>query len=114
MYDWAFLIVTVLPVIGLLVVAFRNLDAITDAVFHHAKAVTAGAAKSAPATLQCANCGENLAADAKFCAGCGTAVPAAAPPTQPAIFCSACGQKNEGGALACEACGKPLAHAATS
>jgi hypothetical protein len=111
MYDWAFLIVGILPVIGLALVAYRNLDAITEAVFHQTQGGDGHTSPTAPAANTCAGCGKELPRDAKFCAGCGTPVPASEPP--PPVFCSACGVKNEANARVCQSCGKPLARAAS-
>lgn len=50
-------------------------------------------------TLTCANCGKQIASDAKFCSNCGT-------PVNATKYCSNCGNKIEQGAKFCSKCGK--------
>lgn len=52
----------------------------------------------------CATCKAPLAAGAKFCSGCGTAV-------APQPVCPACGKPLAAGARFCQECGKPLSAA---
>jgi ribosomal protein L40E len=47
----------------------------------------------------CAKCGAPNAADARFCARCGSAV---------SVSCASCGHANPPDAAFCSACGKPL------
>jgi hypothetical protein len=54
---------------------------------------------SAPAT--CPKCQASLAANARFCAGCGTPVAAASGPK----FCSGCGAELQPGGRFCQQCG---------
>ena len=60
-----------------------------------------GAAEpGAAGSVSCANCSTVSAAGAKFCAGCGTALPTAS-------FCSNCGTEMAAGAKFCAGCGTP-------
>ena len=61
----------------------------------------AGVPAGSPAAA-CGSCGGALAAGAKFCASCGTAVPTKA-------FCTGCGQERAPGAKFCANCGQPAA-----
>jgi membrane protease subunit (stomatin/prohibitin family) len=61
------------------------------------------------ASVTCASCGSANASGARFCASCGTALPAAQPHT-----CAGCGTPLAAGAKFCSACGRtvePLAGA---
>ncbi|MGA2271129.1 MAG: SHOCT domain-containing protein [Bryobacteraceae bacterium] len=42
LYGWIFLVLSIVPVVGIVVLGSRNLDAISDLLFHKAKAATAG------------------------------------------------------------------------
>lgn len=55
----------------------------------------------------CAKCQATLAAGARFCAQCGTVVPAAAVAAGPK-FCAQCGGALSPGARFCAGCGKPV------
>lgn len=109
LYGWLFLVLGLMPLIGLIVVASRNLDAITEVVFSSAsRTVTqAPAPQVKESSAVCAKCGGAVAAGVKFCSACGAPVPAASAPAQK--FCPECGLQNEGGAKFCKSCGKPLA-----
>ena len=114
LYDWLFLILGVLPLIGLAVLVYRNLDVITDIVFHSGRhAINAVSSGRASVPLKCANCGATLPSGAKFCAGCGAAAPPEAAPPNPDFFCSACGTRNASTAVTCSNCGKGLVRAET-
>jgi ribosomal protein L40E len=113
-YGWTFLILIAIPVVGIVVLVSRNLDAFTDVVFHAAlsspstarsPAVT-GSAAGAPATLQCGNCGQPTTADAKFCPNCGTASRAATSIASDRKFCPSCGADNPATAKFCKDCGQ--------
>lgn len=107
LYGWFFLFLGLLPLIGLIVVAARNLDAITEVVFSSTKrAVTSSAQKVPASSATCSKCGSTIAAGVKFCVSCGTPVPAVSIATE--TFCPECGTKNEGGAKFCKSCGKSL------
>lgn len=55
----------------------------------------------------CTKCQATLAANARFCAQCGTVAPAAATATGPK-FCGQCGGALSPGAKFCAGCGKPV------
>jgi hypothetical protein len=107
LYGWFSLVLGLLPLIGLIVVASRNLDAITEVVFSSTRGVASipvlQAAESSSAT--CSKCGGAIAAGAKFCGSCGAPAPVSASAGR---FCSGCGTKNDSGAKFCNSCGKPL------
>ena len=112
LYGWFFLVLGVLPLIALIVVASRNLDAITEVVFSSTTRAVTGApqVRSVDSSIICSKCSNVVAAGAKFCSACGT--PAVVEPVvEPVVvktFCSECGTKNQGGAKFCKNCGKPL------
>ncbi len=107
LYGWLFLVLGLLPLIGLIVVASRNLDAITEVVFATSKrAVASQAAPAAASSATCSKCGSIIAAGVKFCASCGTPVADVSATAQK--FCPECGAKNEGSAKFCKGCGKEL------
>lgn len=109
-YDWSFLVLGVLPVAGLVLLVYRNLDVITDVVYHSSRhAVSAVTTGHKSASVACANCGSVVVPGARFCASCGKVVSAAPAVAVPDVFCSVCGTKNAGGADSCTNCGKPLA-----
>jgi hypothetical protein len=109
LYGWFFLVLGLLPLIGLIVVASRNLDAITEVVFASTSRAAVGGVPqtdAAEAAANCSKCGAAIAAGVKFCGSCGTPVPISASAGK---FCSECGAKNESGAKFCKNCGKPIA-----
>ena len=113
-YDWTFLVLGVLPLAGLAVLVYRNLDTITDIVFHSSgRAMDAVVTSRSSALVACSNCGQPLAPGARFCTDCGTAVKAIVTKPIPDVFCSICGSKNIGGAVSCVSCGKAIARAVT-
>jgi ribosomal protein L37E len=123
MYGWFFLVLGLLPLIGLMIVAFRNLDAITEVIFSAARQTGGGASQrvvtpssggtqigtipspAASLGIICSKCGSAVAAGAKFCSVCGSTV---AVPEDTDPICPSCGTKQERGAKFCEHCGKPL------
>jgi ribosomal protein L40E len=109
LYGWFFLVLGLLPLIGLIVVASRNLDAITEVVFASTSRVVVGGRPQTTvveSSASCSKCGAKIAAGVKFCDSCGAPVPVA---TSTGKFCSECGAKNESGAKFCNKCGKSLA-----
>ena len=65
---------------------------------------------SAPAVLHCVTCQSPLATDARFCASCGTQVPAVADSAaQARRFCETCGNRLDPSARFCAGCGRPAA-----
>jgi hypothetical protein len=108
LYGWIFLILGLLPLIGLIVVASRNLDALTEVVFSSTSRATAGGSQQAAmeTTMTCPKCSAAIAAGAKFCGSCGAPAPVSVPA---GVFCPGCGTKNESKAKFCKNCGKSLA-----
>jgi RNA polymerase subunit RPABC4/transcription elongation factor Spt4 len=112
-YGWTFLILIAIPVVGIVVQFSRNLDALTEAVFHAASASPSRSAATRPttgqaATTQCGNCGQPMTGDGKFCPSCGTA--SAAPTSIASVrrACVSCGADNAATAKFCKECGKAL------
>jgi len=123
LYGWFFLTLGLLPVIGLIAVGSRNLDAITEMVFKSGRQFAVGSSQpaalpsgdgakslgngSASASLPgaCAKCGGTLAEGVKFCSACGTPVPE---PKKAEPVCPSCEAKQDPGARFCEHCGKSL------
>lgn len=122
-YGFFILALGLMPLMGLMIVVFRNLDAITDFIFASAKKAreaaaqrpaapsVSGTAKAAipspiaPLGIVCSKCGSAVVAGAKFCIVCGST---AAVPENPDTICPSCGAKQEQGAKFCEQCGKSL------
>ena len=106
LYNWIFLLLVLLPLIGLIVVGSRNLDAITEVLFSSMKkTVTEGfpaqLSASEESMVRCLKCGNLVAAGNKFCNKCGS-------PTSTETICAECGAKNDANAKFCVKCGKPL------
>jgi hypothetical protein len=109
LYGWFFLVLGLLPLIGLIVVASRNLDAITEVVFASTSRAAVGGVSqtnAAESSVTCSKCGAIIATGVKFCGSCGAPAPVS---VSTGKFCSECGAKNESGAKFCNSCGKPLA-----
>jgi hypothetical protein len=112
-YGWTFLILIALPVVGIVVLVSRNLDAFTDAVFHASSASSSSthrspAPVSAPNAVaeRCGSCGQPMAVRSKFCSNCGT--PSSAPTVISSAqrSCSSCGADNPAAAKFCKECGQ--------
>lgn len=108
LYGWILLILGLLPLIGLIVVASRNLDALTEVIFSSTARAAAGGSQQAAIefTITCPKCSVAIPAGAKFCGSCGAPAPV---PVSAEVFCAGCGTKNESGAKFCKSCGKSLA-----
>ena len=113
-YGWTFLILISIPVVGIVVLVSRNLDAFTEVVSHatlfspstnRPSAVSASAPGPA-ATLSCSNCGQPMTADVKFCPNCGTTSSAPTSIASARKVCSSCGADNPANARFCKACGQ--------
>jgi zinc-ribbon domain len=100
LYGWIFLILSVLPVVGIVILGSRNLDRITELLFHKARVAAAGSPQNtASATVlegRCSNCGQSLGLGVKFCPHCGAASRATMA-AGAARRCSACGIENANG-----------------
>jgi hypothetical protein len=106
LYGWFSLVLGLLPLIGLIVVASRNLDAITEVVFSSTRGVASiSAPQAAESSATCSKCSATIVAGAKFCGSCGAPVLVSASAGR---FCSGCGTKNDSEAKFCKSCGKPL------
>lgn len=57
--------------------------------------------------MRCTNCGQELAADERFCGNCGTPRPATADTLPAAISCPKCGQPLSADDIFCGNCGAP-------
>jgi ribosomal protein L40E len=104
LYGWFFLVLGLLPLIGLIVVASRNLDELTEVIFSSTKRAAVGGV--AESSTNCPKCNATIPTGVKFCDSCGAPVPV---PASTGKFCSECGEKNEPGAKFCKSCGKPIA-----
>jgi hypothetical protein len=104
-YGWIFLALGLAPLVGIVVIVSRNMDAITGVVMHSGEKAIAGSS-----SILCGSCGQPMAIGTKFCQNCGAAanvpVPAAAAGKK---FCSACGAENSPTAKFCKGCGQSLA-----
>jgi hypothetical protein len=112
-YGWTFLILIVIPVVGIVVLVSRNLDAFTEAVFHAAapspssnRPSSGASAPVPPATVQCVNCGQPMAAGGKFCPNCGAASSAPKSIASARKVCPSCGADNPATARFCKDCGQ--------
>jgi hypothetical protein len=109
LYDWIFLALGVLPLAFLIFLVYRNLDTITDIIFHSSRsAIRAAPVSRSSSSPSCSNCGSTLTPGERFCTQCGTANPAATMTVVRDIYCSECGAKSVGSANHCSSCGKPL------
>lgn len=108
LYNWIFLLLVLLPLVGLVVVGSRNLDAVTEVLFSSMKkTVTEGLPAQPPepeeSLVRCSKCGNLVPANNKFCNKCGA-------PINTEIICAECGAKNEINAKFCTKCGKLLSN----
>lgn len=108
-YGWTFLILAAIPMVGIVVLISRNLDGFTDMIFHAASSTSrltvVRSTSSAQTARQCGNCGEQMAAEVKFCSNCGTTACAPIPIVSSQRTCSSCGADNSANARYCTACG---------
>jgi Double zinc ribbon len=110
-YGWTFLILIAIPVVGIVVLVSRNLDAFTEAVFHaasppQARSAVTGAAAGVSSAVQCSNCGQPMTAGSKFCPNCGTASSSPTSIASARKVCPSCGADNTAGARFCKECGQ--------
>jgi predicted RNA-binding Zn-ribbon protein involved in translation (DUF1610 family) len=105
LYGWAFLVLGLGPLVGVVLLVSRNMDHITGAVMQSGSRALEG-----PVAIQCGSCGQPLVAGTKFCPSCGGA--AIASPTATTSsgtrFCPSCGNQNPSGTKFCGGCGKPV------
>lgn len=118
LYDLIFLILIAAPIVGIVVIVFRNMDAITNLVFRAGQAAvaapgTSGVPPPFAAGPRCAGCGAPMNPGAAFCPHCGAPAAQAQPPppgaSAAARHCPACGAENVASARFCKQCGGALA-----
>jgi len=103
-YDWIFVLIGLLPLIGLVVMAARNMDRLTALIMRSATAT----APVVTGTTACASCGSSMQVGTKFCPNCGAASRAAIPMSA-GRYCALCGAQNPPAAKFCKECGGGLA-----
>jgi len=105
LYGWAFLVLGLAPLAGVVVLVSRNMDRITGAVMQSSSRALAG-----PPAIQCGSCGQASTAGTKFCPSCGGA---AVSSQRSSVglgnkFCPSCGTQNRAGTKFCGGCGQPV------
>jgi len=103
-YDWIFVVIGLLPLIGIVIMAARNMDRLTALIMPSATAtgpIVAG-------TIACASCGGRMQVGTKFCPNCGAASRATMPMSA-GRYCASCGAENPSAAKFCRECGSDLA-----
>jgi hypothetical protein len=105
LYGWAFLVLGLAPLAGVVILVARNMDRITGAVMRSGEKALEG-----PAAARCGNCGQALPSGSKFCQSCGGAAIAvlSAPASSGRKFCPSCGAENPAGTRFCGGCGNSL------
>lgn len=99
LYGWAFLLLGLVPLAGIVMLVARKMDAISELVFHSAQIATR--------SLSCDGCGEQIERGAKFCPSCGAGAPSSVKPMVASKkSCPACGAKNIVTAKFCKGCGR--------
>lgn len=110
LYGWFFLVLGIIPLIGLIVVGARNMDTITEVVFNSASRAVAVPSnvqsQTTTSSLVCKKCGAVLSTGVKFCGSCGA--PVIVEEKLAERFCPSCGTKNNAAAKFCENCGAKL------
>ncbi|MDA8272685.1 MAG: zinc ribbon domain-containing protein [Deltaproteobacteria bacterium] len=106
LYNWLFLLLALAPLVGVIVVGAKNLDAITEVLFSSmSKTLKEGSpvqpSESGQSFLRCPKCGATALTGEKFCGECGA-------PLATEIICPECGTSNNTNAKFCKKCGKPL------
>ena len=100
-YGWIFLVLGLAPVAGIMMVLYRNIDAITGLAFSSAQTTFA---------QRCPKCRKPIESNADFCGECGLQLKTAVQPpmSRESRICPHCAQKNGPEAKFCRNCGKPL------
>jgi ribosomal protein L40E len=101
LYGWTFLVLIAVPVVGIVVLVWRNMDTITSLVMQSGSALAG--APSVGAAIQCGSCGQPIAVGVKFCPNCGAA--SVVPTVSAKSVCPSCGAQNPGSARFCKECG---------
>jgi ribosomal protein L40E len=104
LYGWIFLVLIAIPVVGIVVLVWRNMDTITSLVMQSGSALAG--APSVGAAVQCGSCGQPTAVGVKFCPNCGAA--SAVPTVSARSVCPSCGAENPGSAKFCKECGRSV------
>ncbi|MGC1686208.1 MAG: zinc ribbon domain-containing protein, partial [Candidatus Acidiferrales bacterium] len=99
-YDWIFLLIGLAPLIGLVVMAARNMDSLTSLIMRSGT----GSATAVVGSIACGSCGHPMQLGTKFCPNCG-AGSAASAASPSARNCSSCGAENQAAAKFCKECG---------
>lgn len=102
LYGWIFLVLIAIPVVGIVVLVWRNMDTITALVMQSGSALAT--TPSVGAAVQCGSCGQPTAVGVKFCPNCGAAL--AVPTVSARSVCPSCGAENPGSAKFCKECGR--------
>ena len=102
-YDWVFLLVGMAPLIGIVVMAARNMDRLTALVMRSGTA----SATAVVDPIACSSCGRPMQIGTKFCPDCGAASGARAANAS-VRDCSSCGAENPATAKFCKECGSPV------
>jgi uncharacterized Zn finger protein (UPF0148 family) len=110
-YGIAFIVLGILPVVGIAVVTYRNLDMLTASLL---RAVRGETSRSKPLT-SCPTCHQPIQSGTVFCPSCGASLAAAAQQVARSAqgpTCDQCGAPIRSGAQFCTSCG--AAQSATS
>jgi hypothetical protein len=101
-YDWVFLLIGLAPLIGIAIMASRNMDRLTALVMRSGSLVaTAGV----EVPVCAGGCGYAIPPGTRFCPNCGA--PASVPATNQFVrHCSSCGANNSPTARFCKTCGR--------
>ena len=106
LYGWVFLVLGLVPLVGIAVLVAQNMDAVTAAVMRVGTGRETGAAPITTGTLAgtgsvtCTKCGHAVSANAKFCPNCATPVS-----SNNKRFCGSCGSENAFTTKFCGECG---------
>ena len=100
LYGWIFLLFGIAPLVGIVVISYRNIDAITGLVFTSARTTLA---------QRCPRCRKPVESNADFCGECGLQLKVAAHSmTWENKKCSKCSTENGPDTKYCRNCGNPL------
>ena len=99
-YPVVFAVIALWPLITLVVTLYRSSDKIADLV-------TGKIAEASGELVKCANCGEVIPSNAKFCPRCSVKLSLLVADTG-SIKCKKCGAENKAEDRYCLECGKPL------
>jgi len=109
-YGTAFIVLGILPIVGIAVLTYRNLDMLTASLL---RAVRGDASRSRPLT-SCPTCHQQVQSGTVFCPSCGASLAAAAQQAARSAqgpTCVQCGAPIRSGTQFCASCG--AAHSPT-